>query len=208
MFETSAHAVATGRLSPSALRRLGAVRGALHAARLEHCVFGSAAGHVYGFARPPRDVDVLVDAPSFARLRSVLPHAEPKGANGLQIGDIEVWQAPLVLEFEGRRHELPFDDEMRRRWLADPELGWVLSAEDELLLKASLRRRPGLPRHGAFLRPRGEHPAFGAHAKDDVADAFALLDRWRENLDWEYLLRRAVSIGVIDRLVSIAEAAR
>ncbi len=109
---------------------------------------------------------------------ALFPHADRVPPNGLRLGDVEVWAAPLILRSGDRVHTLCFDHALSTRRLAHPTFGWVLSAEDQLTLKLTLRRdEPG---------------------KCDLDDAVALLRHWEGRLDRDYLAWRAEQTGVSD----------
>lgn len=157
------------------------VRQALTEAGIVHLVFGSAAGAVYGWTRPPGDVDVLVQLETLEPLRAVVPLATPIAHHGLLLGEVEIWPAPLVLRFGGRVCSLPFDDEMLEHSIRHAVFGRVLGPEDQLLIKATLQR--------------------SGHGKVDVEDARALVRHWGDRLDFAYLARRAARCGVTDRVL-------
>ncbi len=140
-------------------------------AGVDYAVFGSAAGDVYGFARPPADLDVFVRCHSIEELAAWLPRGKRVAANGLVLGEVELWASPLVL----REHPLEFDDALAARRLPHPRFGWVLSPEDQLLIKLTLRRTAG--------------------GKRDLDDAAALERRWGPRLDREYIAWRAAQLG-------------
>ncbi|MFO0593517.1 MAG: hypothetical protein U0441_38605 [Polyangiaceae bacterium] len=157
------------------------VRRCLSEAGITHLVFGSAAGAVYGWSRAPADIDVLVQSDSLAPIRARLPDATPIASNGLLLGEVEIWLAPIVLRFEERACTLPFDDETLEHSVRHAVFGRVLGPEDQLLIKAALQR--------------------SGHGKVDVEDARALVRYWGARLDHAYLARRAARCGLTDRLL-------
>ena len=145
-------------------------------AGLPFAVFGSAAGDVYGWSRPPNDIDVLVDAASIDDLAPLLPRARRVGPNGLRLGKVEVWAAPLRLPHGRRMHTLGFDAALSARRIPHPTWGWVLAPEDQLVIKLTLRRT--------------------ADGKRDLDDAAALVRHCGGRLDLDYLAWRVAQLGV------------
>lgn len=149
----------------------------LAAADVPFAVFGSAAGDVYGWSRPANDLDVFVSSGSIDELRPLLPRARRVGANGLRLGKVEVWAAPLRLPRGRRMHTLGFDALLAARRIPHPAWGWVLAPEDQLLIKLTLRRTTA--------------------GKRDLDDAAALVRHWGHRLDLDYLAWRVAQLGVM-----------
>src|SRR5690349_2900257 len=92
---------------PELFSRAAPVLARLFRGRLDHCVFGSAAGEVYGLRRPPADVDILVRCGSMDELMACLPQARRISENGLCTFGVEIWRSPLILRFAGREALFP-----------------------------------------------------------------------------------------------------
>jgi hypothetical protein len=126
--------------------------------------------------RGARDIDILIRATP-SQVRAIFPHAVEIAENGLAWGVFELWCAPLTFLPNVR---LAFDEALaaRRAWLA--RIGWVLSPEDQLVLKLILQRT--------------------SEQKNDLEDARDILVHWSTRLDGRYIAWRAARCGASDRV--------
>ncbi|MGD1996740.1 MAG: hypothetical protein PVH62_08210 [Anaerolineae bacterium] len=146
----------------------------LDGAGLIWVVFAGAAATVYGADRPVTDVDILTPAAAAEQLTALFPEGTVRPGEERRILGVELpgfdLLAGLAMEKEDTSYRIDVDDEMaaRRRYgEIDGVVVPVIPPEDNILLKAILRRGP----------EEGKH---------DLEDVQAMMTHFAA-LDWEYL---------------------